>query len=47
MDNGLAIMPAPIFLVTEDPKVAAGLGGDDHLFDVRCLSLSFNLLFHP
>ena len=35
MDNGLAIMPAPIFLVTEDPKVTAGLGGDDHLLDVR------------
>ena len=36
MDNGLAIMPAPIFLVTDDPKVTAGLGGDDHLLDVRC-----------
>jgi len=33
MDNGLAVMPAPIFLVTEDPKVTAGLGGDDHLLD--------------
>ena len=35
MDNGLAIMPAPIFLVTEDPKAAAGSGGDGHLLDVR------------
>ena len=39
MDNGLAVMPAPIFLVTEDPKVTAGLGGDDHLLDVRDDSL--------
>jgi len=37
MDNGLAIMPAPIFLVTEDPKAAAGSGADDHLLDVRLL----------
>ena len=37
MDNGLAIMPAPIFLVTEDPKATAGPGGDDNLLDVRYL----------
>jgi len=26
-------LPAPIFLVTEDPKAAAGSGGDGHLLD--------------
>jgi len=46
MDNGLAIMPAPIFLVTEDPKAAAGSGGDGHLLDVRCISLPFDFLAH-
>ena len=46
MDNGLAIMPAPIFLVTEDPKAAAGSGADGHLLDVRFLSLPFNFLSH-
>jgi len=35
-------MPAPIFLVTEDPKAAAGLGGDGHLLDVRYLFLPFD-----
>ena len=44
MDNGLAIMPAPIFLVTDDPRVTAGLGGGDHLLDVRCPWLVFNSL---
>ena len=47
MDNGLAVMPAPIFLVTEDPKATAGLSGDDHLLDVRHIahpSLAFPLL---
>lgn len=34
MDNGLAIMPAPIFLVTDDPRATAGLEGDGHLLDV-------------
>ncbi|KAF9792106.1 pyridoxal phosphate-dependent transferase [Thelephora terrestris] len=33
MDNGLAIMPAPIFLVTDDPRATAGLEGDGHLLD--------------
>ena len=47
MDNGLAIMPAPIFLVTEDPKAAAGLGSDDHLLDVRYSSLLFNFFPTP
>ena len=47
MDNGLAIMPAPIFLVTEDPKAAAGLGGDGHLLDVRHLSLTFDFIPGP
>jgi hypothetical protein len=41
MDNGLAIMPAPIFLVTDDPRATAGPGRNDHLLDVRCLRLSF------
>lgn len=44
MDNGLAIMPAPIFLITDDPKVTAGLGGDDHLLDVRFPWLIFDSL---
>lgn len=44
MDNGLAIMPAPIFLVTDDPKATAGLGGDDHLLDVCHLRLKFTFL---
>ena len=47
MDNGLAVMPAPIFLVTEDPKAAAGLSEDDHLLDVRDLSLPISFHFHP
>lgn len=46
MDNGLAIMPAPIFLVTEDPKAGAGLGGDDHLLDVRHILLPFEFFSH-
>lgn len=33
MDEGLAIMPAPIFLVTENPRATSG-NGDDHLLDV-------------
>jgi len=47
MDNGLAVMPAPIFLVTEDPKAAAGLGGDDHLLDVCHLFSALHLSFPP
>lgn len=42
MDNGLAIMPAPIFLVTDDPKVTTGRAGDDHLLDVCHLWPIFN-----
>lgn len=45
MDNGLAIMPAPIFLVTEDPKATAGFGADDHLLDVRCPASAVQLPF--
>jgi hypothetical protein len=37
-------MPAPIFLVTDDPKATAGLGDGDHLLDVRHPSLSFSIL---
>ena len=42
MDNGLAVMPAPIFLVTDDPKATSGPRGDDHLLDVchPCLFVS-------
>lgn len=46
MDNGLAIMPAPIFLVTDDPKATAGSGGNDHLLDVRRLRLFWFLPFN-
>jgi hypothetical protein len=35
MDAGLAIMPAPIFLVTDDPRATNTTGGDEsHILDV-------------
>jgi hypothetical protein len=39
MDAGLAIMPAPIFLVTDDPRATAGTG-DDHLLDASTSLIS-------
>ena len=40
-------MPAPIFLVTEDPKAASSLGGDGHLLDVRLHFPAIRFPFSP
>ena len=44
MDNGLAVMPAPTSLVTEDLKATAGLESDDHLLDVCSYLLGFDFI---
>jgi len=41
MDAGLAIMPAPIFLVTDDPKATIADGGDHLLDRVNYLRATF------